>query len=766
MPYQPNYSEVAEQYSNQLWRLNNLYWIQDKQGKKVMFKLNTFQQRFYDEMWYLNCVLKARQFGFCLDPSTRVLTADLKWIEISNLRVGEEIIAVDEYPPGGRGAARKMRTATVQGVVEVYRKAYRITFDDGREVVCTGKHPWLSRTSKTNLDWRTIESDSKKKLRVGSYVKWITKPWDGQSYEDGWFGGMLDGEGSISKRNTSAGVSVSQRYGDVWDRMIRYVDDNGYSYCIENDNNPERLSKFGSAPIPKIAIGRMDEMFRVIGQTRPSRFLGNRFWEGRDLPGKRNGDVGWAQITKIEELDDQVMIDLQTSTGTYIAEGFVSHNTTFIDLFIEDTCIWNADTKAGIIAHKLEDAQSIFIDKIQYPYSHLPEGIKAMAPVMRERANHYEFGGMAAGSSIRVSTSYRSGTLQLLHISEYGKIAATRPDKAKEINTGAIEAVGQGQMIFVESTAEGREGEFYELVSESRKLVDSGAELDSMDFKFHFYAWWENPEYSISPRGIPIPQKMHQYFEQLEDTYGIKTSAGQRAWYVKKQARLKDDMKREYPSTPDEAFEAVVDGSYYGELIKKLRTMGRICKVPYDPLLPVHTFWDLGMNDTTDIIFFQARGMERRIIDFYENSGEGMAHYARVLSDKPYVYGTHYMPHDVGSRSLQTGKTTKSIAEGMGIKPIKAIPRAKNQEEVLAGIENVRNLLATCWIDEEKCDHLIRACEAYRKEWDERLGTFKKTPLHNWASNAADALRTGAVGLNAMTSISQSMVMPEELPDY
>ena len=766
MSYQPHDGVIAAQYSDQLWRLNNLYHIQDKQGKDVLFKLNIFQQRFYDEMWYLNCILKARQFGFCLDPSTRVLTADLKWIEMSKLRIGEEIVAVDEYPPGGRGSARKMRTATVQGVVEVYRKAYRITFDDGREVVCTGKHPWLSKTGKTNLDWRTIESDSKKKLRVGTKVKWITKPWSGQSYEDGWFGGMLDGEGSISKRNTSAGVNVSQRYGDVWDRMLQYVDDNDYNHCVENDNNPERKSKFGKQPIPKIAFGRMDEMFKVIGQTRPSRFLNNHFWEGRDLPGKRNGDVGWAEIVKIEEMEEQTMIDLQTSTGTYIAEGFVSHNTTFIDLFILDSCIWNANTKGGIIAHKLEDAQSIFTDKIQYPYRHLPEGIKAMSPVTTERANHYEFGGMGAGSSIRVSTSYRSGTLQLLHVSEYGKIAATRPDKAKEINTGAIEAVAKGQMIFIESTAEGREGEFYDLVDEARQLEDSGKELDEMDFKFHFYAWWENPEYTLNPAGVAIPQKMHQYFEMLKESWGIEASPAQRAWYVKKQKRLKDDMKREYPSTADEAFEAVIDGSYYGEIVKKLRVLGRLKHVPYDPLLPVHTFWDLGINDTTDIIFFQQRGMERRIIDFYENAGEGMAHYARIIGEKPYVYGTHYFPHDVNSKSLQTGKTLKSIAETMGIRPIKAIPRAKNTEEVMAGIENVRNLLATCWIDEEKCAHLIKAMESYRKEWDDRLGTFKKTPLHNWASNAADAMRTGAVGLNSMTSISQSQVMPDAPPDY
>lgn len=761
-----DYTELVEQYSNQLWRLNNLYHIQDKHGRDVLFKLNVFQDRFYHDMWYLNCILKARQFGFCLDPNTRVLTADLRWVRIADLVPGQEVVAVDEYPAGGRGQARKMRTATIQCVVEVHRKAYKISFNDGREVICTGQHPWLSKKAGTDTDWRSIEKpDSKKRLLIGSKVKWITMPWGDSSVEDGWFGGMLDGEGSISKRNSSAGISVSQRYGPVWDRLVKYAKDRDYNACIENDK-AERPSKFGKQSIPKLAFGRMDEMFKLIGQTRPTRFLGNYFWEGRELPGKRNGDTGWATITAIEPLGEQVMIDLQTSTGTYIAEGFVSHNTTLIDIFALDSSIWNKNVKAGIIAHKLEDAQAIFTDKIQYPYSKLPDGIKDLSPIITERANQYEFGGLGEGSRISVSTSYRSGTLQILHVSEYGKIAAKFPDKAKEINTGAIEAVAKGQMIFVESTAEGREGQFYDLVAEARKLADSGKPLDELDFKFHFYAWWENPEYSLTPKGVAIPQEMHQYFERLREHHGIELTPGQKAWYTKKAARLKDDMKREYPSTPDEAFEATIDGAYYAEIIKKLRLTGRITRVPYDPLLPVHTFWDLGVNDTTDVIFFQARGMERRIIDFYENNGEGMAHYARVLGDKPYHYGTHYFPHDVNSKSLQTGKTLKAIAEGMGIRPIKPIPRAKNQEEVLAGIENVRNLLATCWIDEEKCSHLIKALENYRKEWDERLGAFKKTPLHNWASNAADAMRTGAVGMQVMTGISQNHVMPEVTSDY
>ncbi len=122
--------------NNKMWRMNNLYHIINKDGQEVTFKMNHSQAILWEEMHRMNCILKARQKGFCLDPDTRVLTADLQWVYIKDLKAGDEIVAVDEHVPGGKGKARKMRTAVVLGAVEVYREAYRITFDDGRDVVC------------------------------------------------------------------------------------------------------------------------------------------------------------------------------------------------------------------------------------------------------------------------------------------------------------------------------------------------------------------------------------------------------------------------------------------------------------------------------------------------------------------------------------------------------------------------------------------------------------------------------------------------------
>ena len=110
------------------------------------------------------------------------------------------------------------------------------------------------------------------------------------------------------------------------------------------------------------------------------------------------------------------------------------------------------------------------------------------------------------------------------------------------------------------------------------------------------------------------------------------------------------------------SFNRGVEGSYYGRLIEKARDEKRICNVQYETRSPVHTAWDIGFGDSTSITFWQEIGGEVRIIDFYENHGEGIAHYAKMLQNKPYVYGTHYMPHDAGSGSIQTGRTLVDVA--------------------------------------------------------------------------------------------------------
>jgi len=352
-----------------------------------------------------------------------------------------------------------------------------------------------------------------------------------------------------------------------------------------------------------------------------------------------------------------------------------------------------------------------------------------------------------------------------LHVSELGKIAAKYPDKAREIRTGAFEAVAQDQMIFVESTAEGAEGMFFEMCEDSRKLKDAGKKINPLDFKFHFFAWHEDPDYVADPSNVIFTTDLKRYFENL-DVRGIKLSLEQMAWYVQKLASLGDDMTREYPSYPQEAFQASVEGAYYEKEMTTIRREGRICQVPYDPAYPVNTFWDLGMDDSMTIWFHQKIRAQHRLIDYLECHGEGFEYYARELKEKKYNYETHYMPHDASVRELgANARTRKQSAELVGIRPINVVERPRNTEALLAQIEQTRSFLRTCWIDEEKCAKGIVHLDKYRKEWDDRLGAYKRTPRHDQSCHGADGLRTGAVGYVEYVEYAEDDLIPEAFDD-
>ncbi len=185
------------------------------------------------------------------------------------------------------------------------------------------------------------------------------------------------------------------------------------------------------------------------------------------------------------------------------------------------------------------------------------------------------------------------------------------------------------------------------------------------------------------------------------------------------------------------SFNRGVEGSYYGKLIEKAREEGRICNVAYETRSSVHTAWDIGFGDSTSVCFWQEIGGEIRIIDFYENNGEGIAHYAKMLQSKPYVYGTHYMPHDAGSGSIQTGRTLQDVAYEIGIKATVL----ERELDIGIGIEAVRSMLSTCFIDEKKCSHLLKCLENYHKKYNEKTQSYSETPQHDWCSHAADSAR-------------------------
>lgn len=189
------------------------------------------------------------------------------------------------------------------------------------------------------------------------------------------------------------------------------------------------------------------------------------------------------------------------------------------------------------------------------------------------------------------------------------------------------------------------------------------------------------------------------------------------------------------------SWESPVIGSYFGSGMRRAKEDGRITKVPYDPQLRVNTYWDLGIDDSMSIWFVQLHASEVRVIDYYENSGEGMRHYINELNKRDYVYDKHYAPHDIEVRELTTGVSRKDTAQKLGIR-FETVKRPTKKED---GIDAIRNMLSRCWFDEEKCKRGISALKGYSKKWNDKLMVYSNEPVHDWTSHATDAFQTLAL---------------------
>lgn len=210
-------------------------------------------------------------------------------------------------------------------------------------------------------------------------------------------------------------------------------------------------------------------------------------------------------------------------------------------------------------------------------------------------------------------------------------------------------------------------------------------------------------------------------------------------------AKLRRDLdEEEFAQELDCSFTSPNSGSYFGKWIDAAIADERICRVLYDPRLPVYTSWDLGMDDCTAIWFFQrSPGGEWRFLEYHEDTGIGLDAYAKLLRERPYVYGKHFLPHDVEVRELTNGgQSRRMYLKGLGVNPIGVVPAANPADRVTA----VRNILPRAWFDAKGCERGLKMLRAYRRQWNEHMGVWRSEPVHDGASHAADAIGTGVQG--------------------
>lgn len=424
-----------------------------------------------------------------------------------------------------------------------------------------------------------------------------------------------------------------------------------------------------------------------------------------------------------------------------------------------DKALFTKNCACGIVAHTQHDASKFFRDKLLFAYDRLPAWLRAEISVVRRDMNGSL--ELSNGSRIDVSVSHRGGTLQFLHISEYGPLCAMFPQRAQEVKTGALNTVTKDCIVTIESTSYGGFGDFYEKCKRAMAMeaeVKAGtATLSAMDYKLHFFPWWRDDSNRLDPTGVVITKEDIKYFEGVEAEIARKLDPEQRAWYVKKRAEQDEAMLREHPSTPEEAFKAAVEGAYYTRQMQDARGEGRIGRVPHTLGTPVNTFWDLGFNDAASIWFHQQVSLENRFIRSFEKGGEHIPYFAKYLqemrTEHGYVYGTHYLPHDAESSTIASRDVLTLFKEAMPGEKFEVVERIPN---IWTGIQQTRQVFPSCYFDAVNCADGLKALGAYRKHWDARHSIFTSDPEHDEYSNYADAFRQFAQGYQP----AQKLVKP------
>lgn len=243
-------------------------------------------------------------------------------------------------------------------------------------------------------------------------------------------------------------------------------------------------------------------------------------------------------------------------------------------------------------------------------------------------------------------------------------------------------------------------------------------------------------------------KKMYEYATQSGDPewFGAMYKASETGIIAQEEldSARKTMSEDEYEQEYECSFTAGLAGAYFAKELGRAEKEGRITTVPYDPMLPVDTYWDLGVNDMAAVWFVQSLRGRHRVIDYYEVCGASIEEVIREISKKPYRLGQWVLPHDAKARSFSTGRSQEQIFYSLGARPLRIIPRVGTKRE---GINAARTLFGQCEFDRVKCKRGIECLTNYQRKWNSKNSVFEESPLHNWASNGADAFQTFGLGV-------------------
>jgi hypothetical protein len=410
---------------------------------------------------------------------------------------------------------------------------------------------------------------------------------------------------------------------------------------------------------------------------------------------------------------------------------------TAIDTLITDLAVFQQGFRGLIIDQKQADATKKMVEIVRFAYDSLDPLLRSR--YVCDKRNDGELRVRLAGESesedsvIFATTSGRGGDCSMLHVSEWGPIAATDPKRSNEIRTGAFPAARMGRRVVETTWYGGKGGDLWELV---KPIIEADPNAEGV---LYFFPWHQDPQ-AIKFDGA-VTKDIEAYFLELAGKTGRCFSPEQKKWYAAKKLEQGIFVKREYPSTLEEAFSAPVQGSIYGPVLDELRAKRRISHFEYDRSVPAVAAWDLGWNDSTSIWLVQAIGQELHWIWHASDRHKTAAEMLAKVRESGINLAGHLIPHDGGHKPKTGGLSYKEELEKAGALNVRVVPQCHS---IWPGINACRNLFARSWFRLPACEEGVNALQNYHTKEVTDGGAISQEPVHDWSSHSADAARTYA----------------------
>lgn len=397
----------------------------------------------------------------------------------------------------------------------------------------------------------------------------------------------------------------------------------------------------------------------------------------------------------------------------------------------------------GLMAQGTDEAATL-LERTKLLWDHVNPALKQFFNVSLDKDNMKKF-SLTNNSSIFIRVSFRSATLQRLHISEFGKIANANPGRAKETKTGTLQTLARGMTGIIESTAEGKNE--FKSMWDAAVIAENSGELAAKDFRPIFLSWVQDPD-CVEPIEQKEPEAATKYFAKLYAEHGIELTQEQKNFWIVQYRELVGDVYQEYPATAEEAFTASRDGTYYSRIFKESCVRkGKVVKGMYDPNLPLDVFMDLGVDDYFVVVMVQWNNGQWNLIREYWNNGYALSHYLEWINAQDMPIRAVRFPHDITVREVGNAGTNGEAKSRLDVAKewvrdagvswrLDVLPRTSVED----GIELVRRMIPNMTVD-PSCKYIIDCFLNYSKKYDERMHQWMTTPLHDEYSHGADVLR-------------------------